>query len=77
MALRYAILEVGINPAVRQALSLCLTISNECIVGEPTVVRVIMVYFYAALVGGPLKCMLRLYGFLAREALLKVYECIP
>ena len=49
--LRYAILEVGIDPAVRQALSLCLAVSNKCVVGEPTIVCVILEYFYSALVG--------------------------
>ena len=50
MAVRYAILEVGVDPTVQQALSLCLTIGNERIVSKPTVVRVIMEYFYATLI---------------------------
>ena len=51
MTLRYAILEVGVDPAVLQALSLFLTISNERVVSKPAVVRMVMDYICAMLVG--------------------------
>ena len=42
MALRNAILEVGIDPAVRQALSLRITISNECVVSKSPIISMIV-----------------------------------
>ena len=42
MMLRNAILEVGIDATVQQALSLCVTISNKSVVGKSPVVSMVV-----------------------------------
>ena len=76
-ALGNAILEVCIDPTVQQALSLHFAIGNEGVVGELTIVGVIMQDFYSVLLHRTFESMFGHHRFFAREAFLEVYERIP
>ena len=73
-SLCYAILKMSIHSAVCQSLALPLAVVNERVVGEASVVRVIVQDFYSVLLARSFKCMLSLYRLFAREAPLKEDE---
>ena len=72
LALRYPVLEVGLYPAVGQALPLGFAVGDECVVCKTAIVCVIVCYFYSTLVGGAFKSVLRHHHFFAGEAFLQV-----
>ena len=66
-----------VHSAVGQALALHPAVIHERIVGESSVVRVVVQYPDSSVLGRTLECMFRLYCFLTLEAPLQIDERVP